>query len=45
MFQKDVTTYLFKDIIANYMTFLQKCPNSVFEQETAPINIEHPDLV
>jgi hypothetical protein len=34
-----------QDIIAQYMTFLQKCPSPVFEKEIEPINIEHPDLV
>lgn len=27
------------------MTFLQKCPSPVFEQEPEHVNIEHPDLV
>ena len=38
MFQKE-------DIIAAHVTFLQKCPSPVFEQEPEHVNIEHPDLV
>lgn len=34
-----------QDIIAAYVTFLQKCPSPVFEQEPEHVNIEHPDLV
>lgn len=34
-----------QDIIAAYVTFLQKCPSPVFEQEPEHVNIDHPDLV
>lgn len=45
MFQKEVPSFPIQDIIAAYVTFLQKCPSPVFEQEPEHVNIEHPDLV
>lgn len=46
MFQKEVNHLLWKDIIAQHLTFLQKCPSPIFEPEPEPeVNIEHPDLV
>lgn len=39
------TAHPTQDIIAAYVTFLQKCPSPVFEQEPEHVNIDHPDLV
>jgi hypothetical protein len=36
---------LTQDIIANYITFLQKCPVAVFETEPEPKVPENSDLV
>lgn len=36
---------LMQDIIANYITFFQKCPPAVYDVEPEPKANENPDLV
>jgi len=37
LFQKEVNQYFIQDIISSHMTFLQKCPSSVYEPDPVQV--------
>jgi hypothetical protein len=42
---KHPVLFMKEDVIQEHIKFLTSTPPPVFEMETEPINIEHPDLI